>query len=71
VIVSLGNPYIVADFPNTHGILLAYGTDRHSQKAAAAAVLGNTRISGKLPVSVPGKFAIGSGIILNSDSRDR
>jgi len=71
VIVSLGNPYIVADFPDTHGIVLAYGTDRHSQKAAAGAVLGNTRISGKLPVAVPGKFAIGSGIILDSDSRDR
>jgi len=71
VVVSLGNPYIIADFPDTPGIILAYGTERHSQKALAGAILGKTRVSGKLPVTIPGGFAIGSGIMLGGHKHGR
>ncbi len=71
VVVSMGNPYSIADFPDTPGIILAYGTERHSQKALARAILGKTRVSGKLPVTIPVGFAIGSGIMLGGNKHGR
>jgi beta-N-acetylhexosaminidase len=62
VLVSMGNPYIIGNLPEAPGILLAYGTDRHSQRAAAGAILGKSEIGGKLPVTIPDRFEYGFGL---------
>lgn len=71
VLLSFGNPYIISSFPAAPSILLSYGTDRSSQRAAARALLGKAPISGRTPVAIPGGYKVGTGIILEGRGTDR
>ncbi|HET53605.1 MAG TPA: beta-N-acetylglucosaminidase [Ignavibacteria bacterium] len=63
VAISLGNPFILSEVTRIPTYLTTYGNVAFSQTAAIDAILGNTKISGKLPVSLPNtEFIIGSGI---------
>ena len=62
VAISFGSPYLVAAYPSVPAYLLAWGGAPVSQQAAAAALLGRTPISGKLPISIPPWFKTGDGI---------
>lgn len=62
ILVSLGNPYVLTDLPDAAGILLAYGTDVASQRAAALALLGKIPVRGKLPITIPGRYPEGWGL---------
>jgi hypothetical protein len=44
--------------------VVAYGDMPSLQQAAAAAVLGQTDITGKLPITLPGLYPRGTGIQL-------
>ncbi|MBI3818728.1 MAG: glycoside hydrolase family 3 C-terminal domain-containing protein [Planctomycetes bacterium] len=61
--VSLGSPYVAANFPAIPTFLLAYGSADVSQRAAAAALFGKFKCSGRLPVSIPGVGGRGDGIL--------
>ena len=63
VAVSFGSPYLLSFFPNVHAYLLAWGGAPVSQAAAAQAILGRAAITGKLPVSIPGRNRYGDGIM--------
>ena len=60
--VSFGNPYLAADLPGLATYLTAYGDQPVLQAAIARAVFGETAISGRLPVTIPGVAARGSGV---------
>ena len=60
--VSFGNPYLAADLPELSTYLAAYGDQAVLQTAAARALFGESELSGRLPVSIPGVAARGSGI---------
>jgi beta-N-acetylhexosaminidase len=62
VAVSFGSPYLVSAYPTVPSYLLAWGGAPVSQRAAAAALLGETAISGRLPISIPPWFKTGEGI---------
>lgn len=63
VAISLGNPFIISEVTRIPTYLTTYGNVAFSQTAALDAILGNIKISGKLPVSLPNtEFIIGSGI---------
>ena len=62
VAVSLGSPYLISAYPGVPAYLLAWGGAPVSQKAAADALLGETAISGRLPISIPPMFKTGEGI---------
>ena len=62
VAVSFGSPYALAEIPSARTMLAAYGSQTDLQVAAARALLGETAISGRLPVSIPGVAARGTGI---------
>jgi beta-N-acetylhexosaminidase len=62
VAISFGSPYLLSSFPDVPAYMLAWGGDPLSQRAAAAALLGKTAITGKLPVSIPPSLTIGAGI---------
>ncbi|KUG24816.1 beta-hexosaminidase [hydrocarbon metagenome] len=63
VAISLGNPFILSEVTRIPTYLTTYGNVALSQIAALDAILGNTKISGKLPVSLPNtELIIGSGI---------
>lgn len=64
VVVSLGSPYLLPTFPTIGGYLLAWSSAEASQRAAAAALLGATPVTGRLPAALPPWYAIGDGISL-------
>ncbi len=62
--ISFGNPYLLSSFPQLQTYLVAYGDMPSLQIAAARAVLGQSDISGRLPISLPGLYPRGTGIQL-------
>jgi beta-glucosidase-like glycosyl hydrolase len=61
--VSFGNPYLAADLPGLATYVAAYGDQPVMQAAVARALFGETEISGRLPVTIPGIAARGSGVV--------
>jgi beta-N-acetylhexosaminidase len=62
VVVSLGNPYLIRQFPSVGTYLLTYGISDAQERAGARAVLGRAAIGGVVPVSLPGFFTRGDGM---------
>lgn len=62
VAVAFGSPYLLRDFPALGTYLAAWGSQEVVQIAAAAALLGEQPIGGRLPVTIPGVAARGAGL---------
>jgi beta-N-acetylhexosaminidase len=62
VVISFGNPYLLAAVPDVKTYLAAYSPFPFSQRAAARALAGEIGITGKLPVSLPGLYSRGHGL---------
>ncbi|MEQ1606991.1 MAG: glycoside hydrolase family 3 N-terminal domain-containing protein [Pyrinomonadaceae bacterium] len=62
--ISFGNPYVLGGFPEMKTYLVAYGDMPSLQRASARALLGTQDITGKLPISLPGLYPRGTGILL-------
>ncbi len=61
-LISLGNPYLVRNFPDVSAYAATFSTTSTSEVATAKAMFGDIPITGKLPVSIPGFAKIGDGI---------
>ncbi|MBV8552433.1 MAG: hypothetical protein JOY54_14110 [Acidobacteriaceae bacterium] len=61
-LISLGNPYLLRDFPDVAAYAATFSTAATSEIAAAKAILGEIAIGGKMPVSIPGLAKIGDGL---------
>jgi beta-N-acetylhexosaminidase len=61
-VVALGNPYLLGQFPSVAAYLTTYGVSDDLERAAARALLGDSPITGRAPVSLPGLFKAGDGI---------
>ncbi|MFN2516258.1 MAG: glycoside hydrolase family 3 protein [Pyrinomonadaceae bacterium] len=62
--MSFGNPYLLQSFPDLRTYLVTYGDMPSLQQAAAGALLGQIGVTGKLPISLPGLYLLGTGIQL-------
>jgi beta-N-acetylhexosaminidase len=62
VMVAFGNPYLIRQVPAVGTYLVTYGVGDALERAAAAALLGKSPITGVAPVSLPGFFARGDGL---------
>jgi beta-N-acetylhexosaminidase len=62
IVVSLGNPYLIRQFPRVGSYLVTYGVADALERAGARAVMGRAPITGTVPVSLPGFFVRGDGI---------
>lgn len=60
--VSFGSPYLLREVPFLRTYLAAYGIQPVMQVAAARAIFGEARISGKLPIEIPGIAPRSSGM---------
>lgn len=60
--ISFGNPYLLQSFPELRTYMVAYGDMPSLQQAVAKALTGEVDISGRLPISLPGLYARGTGI---------
>ncbi len=69
VVVSFGSPYLIRAFPEVATYLCAYSWADVSERAAVRAVFGETAITGRLPISIPGIAPLGAGLERAADDR--
>lgn len=64
IVACFGSPYVIRHFPEAKIWLGIFSNAEVAQRAAARAIFGQTPISGRIPVNVPGAVCIGAGIDL-------
>jgi beta-N-acetylhexosaminidase len=62
ILLSFGNPYLLTYMPEVGTYVLAWGGREVSQRAAARALLGQSAITGRLPISIPPFHRAGVGL---------
>src|SRR5208282_1427778 len=62
VVLAMGNPYLIQDFPAIENYVCAFSNATVSETAAVQALFGEVPISGHLPVTIPGIASRGDGI---------
>ena len=58
-----GNPYVAMFTPDLPAMLLTYDVYDLPEASAVRALAGEAPITGKLPISLPGLFSAGWGIV--------
>ncbi|MHB1298865.1 MAG: serine hydrolase, partial [Gemmatimonadaceae bacterium] len=67
-VVAFSNPYVIREFPQVSGYVAAFGRGEAMERAAARAVTGQMPFRGLSPISLPGFFRTGSGIVTGAGS---
>ncbi|MGH9648359.1 MAG: glycoside hydrolase family 3 N-terminal domain-containing protein [Bryobacteraceae bacterium] len=62
VVLAMGNPYLISDFPAIQNYVCAYSNATVSETAAVKALFGEIAIGGHLPVTIPGIANRGEGL---------
>jgi beta-N-acetylhexosaminidase len=62
MVLAMGNPYVVQDFPAIQNYVCAFSNATVSETAAVKAIFGEIPISGHLPVTIPGVASRGEGL---------
>jgi len=62
MVLAMGNPYVIQDFPAIQNYVCAFSNATVSETAAVRAVFGEIPISGHLPVTIPGIASRGEGL---------
>ena len=62
ILVSLGNPYQISALPNVGSYLIGWRANSVTEQAVARALAGEAPISGRLPISIPPRYARGWGV---------
>jgi beta-N-acetylhexosaminidase len=69
-LISLGSPYLLRHFPDVAAYVATYSPAPTSEVAAAKAILGAIRMTGRLPVTIPGLAKYGDSVVAaNNDSQ--
>jgi beta-N-acetylhexosaminidase len=58
-----GSPYVPLTVPELPAMLLTYDLSDVAEESAVRAIAGEIPIGGKLPIALPGMFAVGHGLI--------
>jgi beta-N-acetylhexosaminidase len=62
VVLAMGNPYLVQDFPAIENYVCAFSNVSVSETAAVKAIFGEIPVTGHLPVTIPAVASRGEGI---------
>ena len=62
MVLAMGNPYLVQDFPAIENYACAFSNASVSETAAVKAIFGEIPITGHLPVTIPGIASRGEGL---------
>ncbi|MGA9558259.1 MAG: glycoside hydrolase family 3 N-terminal domain-containing protein, partial [Terriglobales bacterium] len=62
VVLAMGNPYVIGDFPAIQNYVCAFSNASVSETAAVKALFGEIPIGGHLPVTIPGIANRGEGL---------
>ncbi|MFI5311124.1 MAG: glycoside hydrolase family 3 N-terminal domain-containing protein [Gemmatimonadales bacterium] len=63
IVAAFGNPYVLREFPRVGSYLATYGRGPALEQAAALAITGRSPIGGRSPISLPGFFERGDGMV--------
>lgn len=63
VVASFGSPYVLAALPGAAAYLCAYSDAEAPVEAAVEVLFGEIPSKGRLPVTIPGMFPYGTGIV--------
>lgn len=64
VVLSFGSPYFLRHFPGVEVYMCLYRNTPQNQEIAARALFGEMDVTGRLPVSFPGLYPAGHGLVL-------
>ncbi len=64
VLLAMGSPYVLGDFPKARAALAAFSPTPPSEISAVKALFGEIAIQGRLPVTIPGLGQYGGGMAL-------
>ena len=62
IVASLGSPYLIQQMPTVPAYLVAWADNDITERAVANALLGRADIGGRMPVSLPPSFGVGTGL---------
>jgi len=62
VLIAFGNPYVISELEGTDVHLLAWSGTTQQVQQTVPAMFGGARISGRIPVDIPGMYDIGAGL---------
>ena len=62
MVLAMGNPYVIQDFPGIQNYVCAFSNATVSETAAVKAIFGEIPIGGHLPVTIPGIASRGEGL---------
>ena len=63
-LISLGNPYLFRNFPGVAAYATTFSPSVTSELSAVKALFGEMKLTGHLPVTIPGAAKLGAGIQL-------
>jgi uncharacterized protein YbbC (DUF1343 family)/beta-glucosidase-like glycosyl hydrolase len=64
VLLSFGSPYLLGQAPGVQAFLATFGSIETAQRAGIEALLGEIPVRGRMPVSLPGVYAVGEGLTI-------
>jgi beta-N-acetylhexosaminidase len=64
MVVSLGSPYFISDFPAAQNYMCAFSNSTVSEMSAVKALFGEIPVHGRLPVTIPNFAQRGTGLDL-------
>jgi beta-glucosidase-like glycosyl hydrolase/CubicO group peptidase (beta-lactamase class C family) len=62
VLTMFGNPYLVRELQDTDVHVIAWSNHSIQMRAAAPTLFGASDVVGKLPIEIPGMYAVGDGM---------
>ena len=64
ILVAFGDPYVLGKIPETSVMMTPFNGTMLGELSVARAIIGKNEITGKLPVTIPGRYPRGAGISL-------
>jgi beta-N-acetylhexosaminidase len=71
VTMFFGNPYVPMFLPDLPAVMLTYDFYDLAETSAVSALSGDTAIGGRLPITLPGMFSAGFGLVRDKVVRER
>jgi beta-N-acetylhexosaminidase len=64
ILVAFGDPYVLGKLPETPVVMTPYNGTYLAERSVARAITGRININGSLPVTIPGRYERGEGIVI-------
>ncbi len=66
IAVAFGDPYVLGKLPVTQVVMTPFNGTILAERSVAGAITGRIRIAGRSPVTVPGRYTRGEGIVMEA-----